>query len=64
MLPVRAPFIALVAFLVRKVFAEVTVAAQVTNEYSMPYESDVPVCICRKPKAPLKDLWPLAKSSG
>jgi len=47
-----------------KVFAEVTVAAQVTNEYSMPYENDVPICICRKPKAPLKNLWPLTKSYG
>ncbi len=48
----------------RKVFAEVIVAAKVTNEYGMPYENDVPICICRKPKAPLKDLWPLTKSFG
>ncbi len=48
----------------RDVFAEVTVAAKVTSEYSMPYENDVSICICRKPKAPLKDLWPLTKSYG
>ena len=48
----------------RKVFAEVRVAAQATNEYCMPYESGVLICICRKPKAPLKDLWPLTKSYG
>jgi hypothetical protein len=48
----------------RKVFADVTVAAQISNEYAMPYENEILVCICRKPKAPLKTLWPLTKSYG
>ena len=46
----------------RKMFAEVTVAAQVENPYSMPYESGVLVLICRKSSIPLKNLWPLTKS--
>jgi hypothetical protein len=48
----------------QEIFAEVTIAAKTINEYSMPYENDVAICICRKPKAPLKDLWPLTKSYG
>jgi hypothetical protein len=48
----------------RKVFADVTVVAEISNEYAMPYENGILVCICRKPKAPLKTLWPLTKSYG
>jgi len=48
----------------RQVFGEVTVAARVTNNYSMPYESDLPICICRRLKGSLKDLWPMTKSYG
>ncbi len=48
----------------RERFAEVTVAAKINNKYSMPYESDLPICICRKPNVPLKDLWPRTKRYG
>ncbi len=48
----------------RKMFAEVTVAAQVENPYSMPYESGVLVLICRKPSIPLKNLWPRTRKYG
>ncbi len=48
----------------RDVFAEVTVAAKIVNKYSMPYENDFSICICRKPRVPSKDLWPRVKSYG
>jgi len=44
-----------------KAYNEVTTAATITNEYVMPYENNIPVNICRKPKAPLKELWPMTK---
>ncbi len=48
----------------REVFAEVTVAAVISNPYSMPYENDIPVCICRKLKTSLSNLWPQVKRYG
>ncbi|MBS4027882.1 MAG: glycosyltransferase family 39 protein [Ignavibacteriales bacterium] len=27
------------------------------NQYAMPYETNVPIFICKKPKVPLKDIW-------
>jgi 4-amino-4-deoxy-L-arabinose transferase-like glycosyltransferase len=48
----------------RKVFVEVIVAAKTTSEFSMPYENNVLIMICRKPNVPLKTLWPLTKSYG
>jgi hypothetical protein len=37
------------------------VAAVVHSAHAMPNERDIPVYICRKPLAPLKDLWPRFK---
>jgi hypothetical protein len=46
---------------VRKVYAEVEQAATFTNEYVMPYENNLPIFICRRPRAPLKEIWPEVK---
>lgn len=27
------------------------------NQYSMPYEMNLPILVCRKPKAPIRELW-------
>jgi hypothetical protein len=48
----------------RKVFEEVIVAVKTASEFSMPYENNVLIMICRKPNVPLKTLWPLTKSYG
>ena len=42
----------------RKVFESVEQAAVVTSEYAMPYETNLPVFVCRKLKMPLEQIWP------
>ena len=44
-----------------EVFAEVTEAARVLNAYAMPYENDLPIYVCRKPRASLQAIWPKVK---
>jgi hypothetical protein len=39
-------------------FADVRQADTISNANAMPIEVSVPVYVCRKPIAPLKDLWP------
>ena len=39
-------------------FGEVHRVATITNPYVMPSERNVPVFLCRKPVAPLAQLWP------
>jgi Dolichyl-phosphate-mannose-protein mannosyltransferase len=39
-------------------FGEVTRTATITNPLAMPSEQNLSVYICRKPMAPLSDLWP------
>ncbi|HEX8140812.1 MAG TPA: glycosyltransferase family 39 protein [Pyrinomonadaceae bacterium] len=46
---------------VRKVYAEAEQAATFTNQYVMPYENNLPIFICRRPRAPLKEIWPEVK---
>ncbi len=46
---------------VRKVYSEVEQAATFTNDYVMPYENNMPIFICRRPRAPLKEIWPEVK---
>ena len=46
---------------VRKVYAEAEQAATFTHEYVMPYENNLPIFICRRPRAPLKEIWPEVK---
>jgi hypothetical protein len=45
----------------KRLFASVEQVATVGTEYSMPDEH-VPVYLCRNPKLPLKQVWPLAKA--
>ncbi len=45
----------------RKVFDEVTPAAQTFHRYAMPYENNRTIWICRKPRIDLKTLWPKTK---
>ncbi|MGD0920508.1 MAG: glycosyltransferase family 39 protein [Terriglobia bacterium] len=46
---------------VKKTFDQVELGATVVSEYAMPYESDLPVYICRKPKVSLQEVWPRVK---
>jgi Dolichyl-phosphate-mannose-protein mannosyltransferase len=46
---------------IRKVYAEATQAATFTHEYVMPHENNLPIFICRRPRAPLKEIWPEVK---
>jgi len=42
-------------------YNEVVEAARHSNPYAMPYESDLPVFLCRGLKVKLRDLWPSIK---
>ncbi len=46
---------------VRKSFDQVELAATITHPYAIPHEQDLPVFVCRKPKRPLKEIWPDVK---
>jgi hypothetical protein len=43
------------------VFDSVVKAGEVKNKYSMPYENNLPIFICRGFKTDLKDVWPRTK---
>jgi hypothetical protein len=43
------------------VFGNVEEASTVRCEYCMPDENDLPVYVCRRPKRPLKEIWPEVK---
>jgi hypothetical protein len=45
----------------RELFGEVEQAATVSCRYCMPDEDDLPVYVCRDPRAPLGELWPQVK---
>jgi hypothetical protein len=49
---------------IRQLFNQVDRAATFTCTYCMPFETDLPIYLCRNPKQPLHDLWPRAKSFG
>ena len=42
----------------RQAYREVVEAARHTNTYAMPYESDLPIYLCRGLKVKIADLWP------
>jgi hypothetical protein len=46
---------------VLKSFEQVEVAAQPYHPYAMPEENRHPICIARRPRMPVEDLWPLVK---
>jgi hypothetical protein len=43
------------------IFEEVELAARTDCGYCMPYENDQPVWVCRRLRAPIKELWPELK---
>ncbi|HVG18189.1 MAG TPA: glycosyltransferase family 39 protein [Blastocatellia bacterium] len=45
----------------KELFAEVEQAETIKCEYSMPYENNLPVFLCRGMKTPLPELWPKIK---
>ncbi|MGH9782045.1 MAG: glycosyltransferase family 39 protein, partial [Candidatus Acidiferrales bacterium] len=45
-------------------FGEVTLAARISPPYAIPEESNLPIYICRHPKAPLAQLWPRLRWLG
>jgi hypothetical protein len=42
-------------------FEEVELAATFTHPYVMPYENNLPIFICRKPRTSLAAYWPMTK---
>lgn len=46
---------------VSKVFDQTEQAAVFTHPYVLPHENNQPIFICRKPKRPLKEIWPQVK---
>ncbi len=44
--------------LLEEMFGSVEWKASVVNEYSMPVEDHLPIYLCRRPRAPLADMWP------
>jgi hypothetical protein len=42
-------------------YREVVEAARHSNKYAMPYESDLPIFLCRGLKVKLQDIWPGVK---
>ncbi len=46
---------------VEKTFGKVELAATVVDDYAMPYENNLPIFICRKPKMSLQQVWPRTK---
>ncbi|HYY43252.1 MAG TPA: hypothetical protein VE775_11015, partial [Pyrinomonadaceae bacterium] len=46
---------------VQKTFDEVQQVATFTHPYVMPYENNLPIFLCRRPKLSLKEVWPLTK---
>ncbi|MDQ3907536.1 MAG: glycosyltransferase family 39 protein [Acidobacteriota bacterium] len=46
---------------VQKSFNQIETAATFAHPYAMPFESDAPIFVCRRPKAPLKEIWPRVK---
>jgi len=43
-------------------YDDVEQAATITCEYAMPYETDLPVYLCRRPKMTLQQVWPRLKN--
>ena len=44
-----------------KVFESVDLAMVHRSEYAMPYETSLPIYICRKTKMPIENIWPKLK---
>jgi hypothetical protein len=46
---------------VQKSFDRVELAATFSHPYVLPHENNLPIFVCRRPKAPLKEIWPRVK---
>jgi hypothetical protein len=46
---------------VGKSFDQVELAATFTHPYVLPHENNLPVFVCRRPKRPLREIWPEVK---
>ncbi len=46
---------------VRKSFDHVELAATISHPSARPHENNLPVFVCRRPKRPLKEIWPDVK---
>lgn len=44
-----------------KSFESVELEAVHTNEYAMPFETNLPIYVCRKLKVPIAEIWPTTK---
>ena len=42
---------------IQEYYGDVRVAARVDAEYSVPFHKNAPVCVCRDPKMPLREIW-------
>jgi hypothetical protein len=45
----------------RRLWEDVRQAATVNSPYAMPFETDLPVYLCRRPKISLQEAWPHLK---
>jgi len=45
----------------KTLFGEAELVGTISNALAMPSEQDVPVYLCRRPRAPLSELWPRFK---
>lgn len=45
----------------REVFEDVRREGAIVHPYVMPYESNIAIWVCRKPKVPLSQVWPRVK---
>jgi 4-amino-4-deoxy-L-arabinose transferase-like glycosyltransferase len=41
--------------------SDVIEVARIDADYAMPYERNLPVFVCRRPKLPIRDVWPSVK---
>jgi len=48
----------------QKFFGEVTLAARISPPYAIPEETNLGIYICRKPRKPLKEMWPQLRWLG
>jgi hypothetical protein len=48
----------------RRDFGDVTLAATIRHPHAIFYENGIPVYICRKPRVPLRELWPGTRDFG
>ncbi len=46
----------------KQAFEDVREAGRFHHDYCMPYENDLPIFICRRPRMSIKEAWPLVKN--